>query len=153
MMIKYRASLFFLFILGGVILFFSLWMAFRPVKIVAVHVDHHCSDILVRNFPFIDQGKIKWWLENKSILKEKYNIPRPDSNGTFMVVFWLFGDGYIESDGYDSLCFNDMNVPKNCIEKRRVFSVETGRNGNILFTSGDAVYRMDKKRNIVKRKN
>lgn len=44
----------------------TLRVVLRPAEIVAIH--HRSSgfsDILVKNFPYTDQGKIAWWLENK----------------------------------------------------------------------------------------
>ena len=149
-MCKHKRVRFSLLLFACVILCYVLWLTLRPVKIVAVHEDRHFSDILVKSFPFTDKGKITWWLKNKDMLKDKYGLPKPDSDGAFMIVFWLFEDGYKVTDGYDRLCFSDLEPPMNCIEKNRVFSVETGRNDNILLTVDDGIYRMKKDGTIVK---
>jgi len=144
----------FLAIVGGTLTGYFLWLALHPVEIVAVH--HRSSGfsaVLVKNFPLTDKGKINWWLENRKSIEEKYQIPTPDQDGSFYLTFWLFGEGYKEEGKYDRLCFKDMQPPINCIEKNRVFSVETGRNGNIIFTVGDEIYRMDKDGKIIKLKD
>jgi len=130
------------------------WLTLRPVEIVAIH--HRSSGfsaVLVKNFPLTDKGKINWWLKNSKSIEKKYQIPTPDKDGSFYLTFWLFGEGYKAEGKYDRLCFKDMQSPINCIEKNRVFSVETGQRGNIFFTVKDAVYRMGKNGEIIKIKN
>ena len=122
---------------------FLIWLAYHPVKIIAVHQEENFSEVLVKNFPITDAGKIKWWLKNKELLKNKYNIPRPGENGNFYINFWDFGEGYKKLGKYDRRCFADMKPPKNCIDKNAVFSVENGRDGSILFTVYNGTYRME----------
>ena len=129
------------------------WLASRPVKIIAVHQEDNFSEILVKNFPFTDKGKINWWLKNKDSLKIKYNIPTPSSSGNFYVNFWDFGEGYKEQEKYDRRCFDDMNIVKNCIDKNAVFSVENNRKKEVFFTVYDGRYRMEKNGNIIKLKD
>lgn len=123
---------------------FLIWLVYHPVNIIAIHQEENFSEVLVKNFPITDTGKIKWWLKNKELLKNKYNIPRPGSNGNFYINFWDFGEGYKEQGKYDRRCFADMKLPKNCIDKNAVFSVENGRDGSILFTVYDGTYRMER---------
>ncbi len=74
-----------------VLLSYWLWLSLCPVEIVAVHREGSHSSVLVKTFPLTDKGKINWWLKNKEMLKSKYNIPEPDVDGSFTVVFWYFG--------------------------------------------------------------
>ncbi len=53
------------------------------------------------------------------MLKDKYSIPKPASDGFYTVIFWDFGDGYKEEGKYDRRCFDDMKTSKNCIDKTR----------------------------------
>ena len=129
---------------------YCLWLSLRPVEIVAIHQDGNSSDVLVRNFPFTDKGKMSWWLENENMLKQKYNIPQPEKDGNFTVIFWLFGEGYKETDGYDRLCFDDMPPPLNCIDKNRVFSANYSQNMGISFNTSSGIYRMKENGKIVK---
>ena len=142
---KHKKTLYGLFLFSGCALFsYLIWLSQHPVKIVAVHQERHYSDVLVNNFPLTDKGKIDWWLENKGILKEKYDIPEPDSEGNSTVSFWDFGDGYVESDGYDRLCFDDMEPPLNCINKNSLMFVMNGRNTGLSFWVDGGIYRVNK---------
>ncbi|WP_144818400.1 DUF943 family protein [Enterobacter sp. DE0047] len=128
------------------------WLDSTTVKIIAVHQEENFSEVLVKNYPITNAGKIKWWLKNKELLKNKYNIPRPGSNDNFYINFWDFGEGYKKLGKYDRRCFADMKPPKNCIDKNAVFSVENGRDGSILFTVYNGTYRMERGGRITKTK-
>ncbi|MDN4629474.1 DUF943 family protein [Erwinia sp. DT-104] len=135
------------------LLVYLLLLSLRPVKIIAVHQRHNYSDVLVKNFPLTEQGKINWWLKNKEILKNRYNIPRPARDGFFTVIFWDFGDGYKETDGYDRLCFNDMKPPVNCIDKDSLIMVNNSRNTGLYFIVDSGTYRINDSGKMVKNKS
>jgi len=145
-----KKTLYTLLLMGSILPGVVFWLSARSVEIVAVHEDGEFSSVLVRNFPFTDRGKIKWWQKNKDMLKEKYNIPKTANDGFFSMVFWDFGDGYKEEGKYDRRCFEDIKAPENCIEKNRVFSVSDSKNMGISFTTNDEIYRMVKNGKIVK---
>ncbi|ARJ42709.1 hypothetical protein B1H58_12200 [Pantoea alhagi] len=147
---KTKKIIAFIMLAGCVLAGYWLWLSLRPVEIVAVHDNGNHSYVLVRSFPPTDKGKINWWLENNSILKKKYNIPKPSSSGSFTIIFWLFGEGYKETDGYDRLCFDDMPPPLNCIDKDAVFSVSNSKNLGVIFTTYDGKYQLQKNGDIVK---
>ncbi len=121
------------------LIYFS-WIFLRPVKIIAVHKNDNFSYVLVNHFPVTDQGKIVWWQDNRDKLKNRYGIPSPSSDGNFNITFWLFGDGYMEEDKYERLCFNDMNIKNNCIEKNKVFSVSKGLKSGVNLMVYDGIY-------------
>ena len=150
MKVKLKTTRFALSFFACLLLACVLWLSVRSVEVVAVHQDREFSSVLVRNFPLTDQGKISWWLKNKDMLKEKYNIPERAKDGFFSIVFWDFGDGYKEEGKYDRRCFDDMKPPVNCIEKNRVFSVSDSKNMGISFTTDAEIYRMRKNGKIVK---
>ncbi|OON38945.1 hypothetical protein BTJ39_16435 [Izhakiella australiensis] len=150
MTVKNKKILILVFLTGCVLLGYWLWISLRPVKVVAVHDNGNHSYVLVKSFPLTDKGKINWWLKNKDILKEKYDIPQPKKDGNFTVIFWLFGDGYKETDGYDRLCFDDMPPPLNCIDKDAVFSVSNSKNLGTIFTTYDGKYQPQKNGDIVR---
>jgi len=128
-----------------------LWLSLRPVEVVAVHDNGNHSYVLVRHFPSTDKGKINWWLKNKDMLKEKYDIPKLSPSGYFTIIFWDFGDGYKEEGKYDRLCFYDMKTKLNCIEKDAVFSVDKSRNFGVTFSAYDGDnYRLGQKGEIIK---
>lgn len=140
------------FLAGCVLLVYSLWLSLRPVKIIAVHHrGSNFSAILVENPPVTDKGKINWWMENKAVFKEKYNVPNPAEDGSFSVTIWLFGDGYKEEGKYDRLCFNEMKTKKNCIEKDAVFTVTNSKNRGAFFAIYDGDnYRLGQNGGIIK---
>lgn len=130
-----------------------LWVSLRQVEIIAVHKDDHYSDVLVKKFPITEKGRIKWWEENKSMLKGKYQIPMPSSDGSFVIVFWDFGEGYKETDGYDRLCFNDMKPPINCIDKDSLLMVRNSKNTGLYFLLSSGSYRINSEGKIIKIKS
>lgn len=130
---KSKKTLYALLLIGSVLLGYFFWLSLRPVEIISVHQRNNYSDILVRNFPFTEKGKINWWLENRDMLKAKYSIPKPASDGFYTIIFWDFGDGYKEEGKYDRLCFSDMNTTKNCIEKEKYMTIYKIKNDEPLF--------------------
>ncbi|MGF9657675.1 DUF943 family protein [Pantoea agglomerans] len=153
MKVNNKKKLFTLSLAGCALLGYFIWLSVQPVEIVAVHEHSSANSVLVKSFPFTDKGKINWWLTNKEILKARYNIPKTDSDGSFTVMFWLFGEGYKETDGYDRLCFNDMNPPLNCIEKDAVFSVSNSSNLGTIFTVYNGKYQLKNNGDIIKFKD
>ncbi|QHM75419.1 hypothetical protein C7M52_01373 [Mixta theicola] len=128
-------------VLSCVLLLYAFWFIFRPVKIIAVHQHgSRFSSVLVNHFPLTDRGKINWWLENRTMLKEKYHVPATDKKSYFSVIFWLFGEGYKERGKYDLLCFDDMKSEKRCIEKDAVFIVSHTGDDRTYFTMDGARY-------------
>ncbi|WP_241573671.1 DUF943 family protein [Rosenbergiella nectarea] len=137
--IKIIIFLFFPFIS---ILTYYFFIILRPVEIIAVHNDHGFHSVLVKNFPFSDKNKIKWWINNQYFLKQQYGIPRPDREGSFTKIFWNFGEGYKETDGYDRLCFNDVDLPKNCIDKDSLLFVKKDKYTYLEFWGDNGIYRI-----------
>ncbi|MBP2154763.1 DUF943 family protein [Erwinia rhapontici] len=131
---------------------YLLWLWSRPVKIIAIHQSGSYSDVLVKDYPLTDTGKMDWWLKNKEVLKEKYNIPKPDEDGGYHVVFWDFDKGYKEEGKYDRLCFEDMHPPKNCIDKNKLITVGRNKYNVTDFTVSGGVYFLQDNGLIVKRK-
>lgn len=148
--------LFFIFIMSV----YYVYKAFHPATIVAVYQTENRSTVLVRNLPFTDAGKLAWWKINKKILNEQYGVPMDNSKGHFHISFWNFGDGFKEmpehvsrwsSETTDLLCFEEMKVKKNCIDKDMEMVIFNTMAGNILIRS-DGKYREEKNGDIVKAK-
>ena len=148
-----KKTLLILVVAGGMLMGYFLWLTSRPIEITAVHQEDNFSDVLVSHFPITIRGKIDWWLQNKEVLKQRYDIPKPAPYGNYTVSFWLFGEGYKEEGKYDRLCFKDMQPPINCIEKERVFWVNYSKNRGIIFTTDDGEYRIGKDGKIIKLKD
>ncbi|AHK19085.1 hypothetical protein BF17_06960 [Yersinia similis] len=130
-------------------LLFIIWIITQPVEIVAVHQDRHYSFILAKNFPITDKEKIAWWEKNKIMLKEKYDLPKEDLNGYYLVSVWSFGDGYkklptgdmrLSLESSDLLCFDDMKVVENCIEKKSLLFIRK-YDDRYVFSIGRSSYR------------
>ncbi len=131
-------------------LIYFLWMEFKPVKIIAVHQRNNYSDILVENFPITDSGKIAWWIKNKSMLAEKYKIPKPASYDSFTIIFWDFGDGYKEEGKYDRRCFDDMKTSKNCIDKNSLLTVRNTPDNRVFFIVDNGKYLLQENNKVIK---
>ncbi|NKG31075.1 MULTISPECIES: DUF943 family protein [Erwinia] len=136
-------------IIGGYI----LWLWCRPVRIIAVHQSGSYSIVLVKNYPFTDAGKMEWWLKNKEMVKETYNIPKLDKQGRYHVILWDFDDGYKELDKYDRLCFEDMKPPVNCVDKNSLMIISRDKYNVTKFIGDDGVYILQDNGLIVKRKS
>lgn len=147
---KGKNILYALILMGAILSSYIFWLTLNPVEIVAVHQRGNYSDVLTKNFPFTDKGKIKWWLKNKEKMKENYDIPQPASYGFFTIIFWDFGDGYKEAGKYDRMCFDNMKDKANCIDKNKIFTVKNDRNGDVIFAFDDGRYRMGKDGEIIK---
>lgn len=139
-------------LIGALLISYTLWLSLRKVEIMGIHENGEFCDLLVKNFPFTEKGKIHWWLENRAKLKEKYNVPKPGKDGFFSVVFWNFGDGYKEEGKFDRRCFDDMKKKENCIDKKKLFSVWNGRNNNVLYGVDDGEYQIKENGEMIKTK-
>ncbi|WP_455814213.1 DUF943 family protein [Pseudomonas graminis] len=150
MKINIKKTVYALLLTGGVLHGCFIWYSHRPVEIVAVHDrGSNYISVLVKNFPFTDKGKIHWWLKNKEMLMDKYNLPVSKKDESFNITFWLFGDGYKELSKYDRLSFEDMKTEVNCIEKDAVFSAQNSKNMGIMFKTYDGTYRLQNNGEIV----
>nr|WP_271122108.1 DUF943 family protein [Dryocola boscaweniae] len=138
---------FFLIPLGLMLIVF-LYITYRDlqtVEIVAIHQRNNYSSILVRNFPVTNKGKIDWWFKNKDMLKERYDIPMMASYGSFTVIVWDFGKGYVEEGKYDRLCFDEMKTIANCIEKNSLARINySEREGLSFIVDDNGEYKKDK---------
>ncbi|GLR09676.1 hypothetical protein GCM10007905_23960 [Mixta theicola] len=85
------------------------------------------------------------------MLKSRYGIPAPTFAKDYNITFWLFGDGYMEREKYDRLCFSDMKTKKNCIEKNKTFTVDYSKNTGLFFTTHAGYYRIKDNGEIVKK--
>lgn len=139
-----------LLLISCALLGYSLLLPVSPVEIISVHEDGEFSSVLVKNFPFTDREKIDWWIKNHAKLKEKYNIPRPATDGFFSIVFWDFGDGYKEEGKYDRRCFIDMKPPINCIDKNSLLMVNSSKNTGTYFSLDSGTYRININGKMVK---
>ena len=106
----------------------------RPVEIIAVHDG---NTLLVRSFPLFKFQKIIWWEENKKKIFEKHKIPILGFGGSYTVFVLNFGEGYRIDRNTDEdsglLCFDDMKIAANCIEKDPLFMVDRTYKSKVYY--------------------
>ncbi|WP_241646538.1 DUF943 family protein [Rosenbergiella metrosideri] len=105
-MFKYKrtvASVIFL------IIAYCIWIAVRPAKIIRVDK----GAVFVKHLPMTTEGKLKWWMNNKELLQQKYHIINKQYNFTVTIMNF---NGYEElpkgvRDGSidDYTCFDDTD--------------------------------------------
>lgn len=121
-------------IFAGLLLLIAAYTGFRlslPPKVVGVHREGSYLDVLVENFPCTDQGKITWWQNNSSMMREYFNTPSASGNGQYHISFWDFNEGYKPIGKYDRLCFEDFKVDANCIDENKLMEVVSNKNRQI----------------------
>ena len=120
---------------------YCIWIAVRPAKIV--RVDN--GAVFVEHLPMTTEGKLKWWLENKDSLQNKYHIINTRDN--FTVIIMNF-DGYKKlptgtRDGSidDYTCFDDTNGEhKKCVYNSIALIIRGSVNGKTFINIGDKKY-------------
>ncbi|MGC0866113.1 DUF943 family protein [Pantoea agglomerans] len=120
---------------------YCIWIAVRPAKIV--RVDN--GAVFVENLPMTTEGKLKWWLENKDSLQNKYHIINTPDN--FTVIIMNF-DGYKKlptgtRDGSidDYTCFDDTNGEhKKCVYNSIALVIRGSLDRKAFINIGDKTY-------------
>lgn len=142
-----------IYLVISAVIAYLFWRSLRPVDIVGVHKDGSYSYLLVKDFPITAKGQINWWLKNTKMLKNHYDIPKPDSDGDFGIVVWDFGEGYKEQGDKSKdnrFCFADFKSPKNCIDKNMILYITYTKSSGISFITHNDEYRINKKGELVK---
>jgi len=120
---------------------YCIWIAVRPAKIV--RVDN--GAVFVEHLPMTTEGKLKWWLENKDSLQNKYHIINTRDN--FTVIIMNF-DGYEKlptgtRDGSidDYTCFDDTNGEhKKCVYNSIALIIRGSLDRKAFINIGDKTY-------------
>lgn len=120
---------------------YCIWIAVRPAKIV--RVDN--GAVFVEHLPMTTEGKLKWWLENKDSLQNKYHIINTPDN--FTVIIMNF-DGYEKlptgtRDGSidDYTCFDDTNGEhKKCVYNSIALVIRGNLDRKAFINIGDKTY-------------
>lgn len=131
---------------------YAIVMMLRPAEIVAVHQNSFTTNILVKNFPLTDQGKIEWWKENAQNLNEKHPFLSKGKKETFWVSIWDFKNGYQQEKPDETtffpshstdhlLCFEEIKTAERCIQKKNwLMLVTRSTTGTISYDMEDASY-------------
>lgn len=135
-----------IFILSVIILAFIYFISFNSPEVLAVHGSVSNKELLVKNIPFTDSQKIKWWDNNGA-----KTIPSPE---TYNVSIWNFDGKYQKLAPKNSglfpdhdtdylLCFNDMKTEENCIDKSNwVMDITKTKDGYTYYRlEGGSYYR------------
>ncbi|MBN9929376.1 DUF943 family protein [Pantoea agglomerans] len=120
---------------------YCIWIAVRPAKIV--RVDN--GAVFVEHLPMTTEGKLKWWLEKKDSLQNKYHIINTPDN--FTVIIMNF-DGYEKlptgtRDGSidDYTCFVDTNGEhKKCVYNSIALVIRGSLDRKEFINIGDKTY-------------
>jgi len=117
---SFKKTILFVLIFFGFIYF--LYISLVPVKIISFVREGSRIYLFVENFPITDKARIAWWLDNKELLKEKYNLPFIGSDKRWMVLIGEAGDGFQflqhRASDNDLRCFDSLKPGANCIEKK-----------------------------------
>lgn len=91
------------------IIAYCICIAVRPAKIIRVDK----GAVFVEHLPMTTEGKLKWWMNNKELLQQKYHVINKQYNFTVTIMNF---NGYEElpkgvRDGSidDYTCFDDTN--------------------------------------------
>ena len=130
-----------------------LWSVLPTTKVIDTHQHEYFSSILVNHLPLTDNLKIRWWKNNcRSILKE-YKIPTPSRDGTYYITIWSFGEGYMEEDDHDRLCFHDMKAKNRCIEKDALLFINHSKNRGLILEIENRNYRLETDGSVTRLRN
>lgn len=126
-------------------------LLFRKTEIIFVHHVKGETDIVVRNFPLTQAGKIIWWENNKDSLLLKNDISDFDEYGNYFVGIEDIGVGFVSvsearfSSWYsfsknDLICFDEIKSESRCIEKKNLMMINNGRdNKTYYYIDGDSI--------------
>jgi hypothetical protein len=120
---------------------YCIWIAVRSAKIV--RVDN--GAVFVEHLPMTTEGKLKWWLENKDSLQNKYHIINTPDNYTVIIMNF---DGYEKlptgtRDGSidDYTCFDDTNGEhKKCVYNSIALVIRGSLDRKAFINIGDKTY-------------
>jgi len=119
---------------------FYLWRGNVSVNIIAIHQNKYTAEILVDRLPLTEKLRIKWWIDNRKEIEDKYPIASYSNGGPDYITIFKFGDGYKKEGKEDRLCFDDMDTETNCIDKDILMTISRTREGLERFTFSDSSY-------------
>lgn len=141
-------------IIAIIVLFFVFYK--KGTEIVFVYGD----SIYVKNFPSDNAQQLKWWRDNRDLLKRKYDIPHNPNE--YVMTIMDFGSGYEEKPdggGFSSFdkspedysCFENIKGPKNCIYNETLLLIlNNGKRTTIMANEHQYVESPDGKLKLIK---
>ena len=141
-----KVRIFIVLIVTLVIIQLFYMLSFKTPKVLAIHGPGSNKDLLVKNMPFTDSNKIKWWDNN--------GVKLISSSQTYYVSVWNFDGKYQKLTPKNSgwfpdhdidylLCFNDIKAEENCIDKENwIIDIIKAKDGYIYYRlDGNEYYR------------
>ncbi|TKK22201.1 DUF943 family protein [Pantoea agglomerans] len=120
---------------------YCIWIAVRTAKIV--RVDN--GAVFVEHLPMTTEGKLKWWLENKDSLQNKYHIINTPDNFTVIIMnfdsYKKLPTGTRDGSIDDYTCFDDTHGEhKKCVYNSIALIIRGSVNGKTFINIGDKTY-------------
>ncbi|MEJ5064526.1 DUF943 family protein [Erwinia sp. MYb375] len=139
---SFKKTILFVLIFFGFIYF--LYISLVPVKIISFVREGSRIYLFVENFPITDKARIAWWLDNKALLKEKYNLPFIGSKYPWTVLVSEVGDGFQflqhRASDNDLRCFDSLKPGANCVEKKWLLWISHFNQVDTRYTTDDGEY-------------
>ncbi|MBP2155338.1 DUF943 family protein [Erwinia rhapontici] len=139
---SFKKTILFVLIFFGFIYF--LYISLVPVKIISFVREGSRIYLFVENFPITDKARIAWWLDNKELLKEKYNLPFIGSKYPWTVLVSEVGDGFQflqhRASDNDLRCFDSLKPGANCVEKKWLLWISHFNQVDTRYTTDDSEY-------------
>ncbi|MGD9426448.1 DUF943 family protein [Pantoea sp. NSTU24] len=119
---------------------------FSSPEVLAIHYSDTRKYLLVKNIPFSDRDKIKWWDNNgvKTIFyRENYNVSVWNFNGKYQKLAPKNSGAFPDHDTDYLLCFDDMKSDEGCIEKSDwIMDIAKTKDGYTYYRlDGESYYR------------
>ena len=100
-------------------------------------------DIVIKQPPVTQKGKITWWEANEAVIKKKYGSPMSDENGVYYVNLLDGGNGFKKPSEDNSnwfsfsqkklQCFDEIKSEKRCFENSNQMTIVHDRSNNIFY--------------------
>lgn len=122
------------------------YFSFNSPKVLAIHGSGPYKELLVKNMPFTDSDKIKWWDNNRDKIissPETYNVSLWNFDGDYQRLAPKNSGLFPDHDNDYLLCFDDMKKEENCIDKSNwLMDISKKKDGYIYYRlDGESYYR------------
>ena len=122
---------------------FLFRLAIRNPEIIYVSQHVAMMDIVIKQPPVTQKGKITWWEANEAVIKKKYGSPMSDENGVYYVNLLDGGNGFKKPSEDNSnwfsfsqkklQCFDEIKSEKRCFENSNQMTIVYDRSNNIFL--------------------
>lgn len=135
-----------IFMFAVIICAFFYLFYFDSTKVLAVHGSGSNKELLVKNMPYTDSDKIKWWdKDGDKIISspETYNVSIWNFDGKYQKLAPKNSGLFPDHDIDYLLCFDDMKTEENCIDKSNwLMDITKTKDGYTYYRlDGESYYR------------